>query len=52
MSRGRLKRYLAAQLVMVVFNASLALDWRNQPGDVTGLMEAYVRPALLGFFVE
>ncbi|MDP3746182.1 MAG: TetR/AcrR family transcriptional regulator [Phenylobacterium sp.] len=43
---------LAAQLVLVVFNASLALDWRNQPGDVTGLMEAYVRPALLGFFVE
>ncbi|MDP3854172.1 TetR/AcrR family transcriptional regulator [Phenylobacterium sp.] len=43
---------LAAQLMMVVFNASLALDWRNQPGDVTGLMDAYVRPALLGFFVE
>jgi len=43
---------VAAQLVLVVFNAALALDPRNRPGDVTGLMEAYVRPALLGFFVE
>ena len=43
---------LAAQLMLVVFNAALALDYLNKPGDVTGLMDAYVRPALLGFFVE
>jgi hypothetical protein len=43
---------LAAHAVMVVFNASLPLDPRNNPGSTEGLMEDYLRPALLGFFVE
>ncbi len=42
---------LAAQYVMVIFNVALPLE-RDAQGDTTGLIEAYVRPALLGFFVE
>ena len=43
---------LAAHAVMVVFNASLPLDPKNNPGSTAGLLEDYLRPALLGFFVE
>lgn len=43
---------LAAHAVMVVFNASLPLDPRNNPGSTEGLMDDYLRPALLGFFVK
>lgn len=42
---------LAAHLVMVVFNACLSLDVDDQT-STAGLMEAYLRPALMGFFVE
>lgn len=42
---------LAAHYVMVIFNVSLPLD-RQSAGDTTGLREGYVRPALMGFFVE
>lgn len=42
---------LAAYYLMVVFNVALPLD-RASPGDTTGLLDGYVRPALLGFFVE
>jgi len=30
----------------------LPLDPRNNPGSTEGLMADYLRPALLGFFVE
>jgi AcrR family transcriptional regulator len=42
---------LAARYLMVVFNAAQPLE-RQSPGSTDGLMEAYVRPALLGYFVE
>jgi AcrR family transcriptional regulator len=42
---------LAAHVMMVAFNAGNSLDPRGRPGDTTGVMEAYVRPALMGVFV-
>lgn len=42
---------LAAYYTMVIFNVAQPMD-RSALGDTTGLMEGYVRPALLGFFVE
>jgi AcrR family transcriptional regulator len=43
---------LSAHVLMVGFNAALAMDPRSPPGDTTGVMEDYVRPLLMGFFVE
>jgi len=43
---------LAAHVMMVAFNAGNSLDPRARPGDTAGVMEAYVRPALMGVFVE
>ena len=43
---------LAAQVMIVAFNAGNSLDPRGRPGDTTGVMEAYVRPLLMGVFVE
>jgi hypothetical protein len=42
---------LAAHVMMVAFNAGNSLDPRGRPGDTTGVMETYVRPALTGVFV-
>lgn len=41
---------LAARYLMVVFNAAQPLE-KDSP-SIVGLMEAYVRPALLGYFIE
>ena len=41
---------LAARYLMVVFNAAQPLE-KDGPATA-GLMQAYVRPALLGYFVE
>lgn len=43
---------LASHLLMVAFNAALSMDPRGRPGDPTGVMEEYVRPVLMGFFVR
>ena len=43
---------LSARVLMVGFNAALSMDPRSQPGDTSGVMEDYVRPLLMGFFVE
>lgn len=43
---------LAAQAMMVTFNASLPLGPRTTPQETDGVIEEYLRPALLGFFVK
>lgn len=43
---------LAAHAMMVTFNASLPLEPRKRPVVTTGVMEEYLRPALLGYFVR
>lgn len=43
---------LAAHALMVAFNACLPLDPRKTPAVTTGVVEEYLRPALLGFFVK
>ena len=43
---------LAAHAMMVTFNACLPLEPRENPPETTGVMEEYLRPALLGFFVK
>ncbi|HEX5378388.1 MAG TPA: TetR family transcriptional regulator [Phenylobacterium sp.] len=43
---------LAAHVLMVGFNAAMSMDPRGRPGDTARVMEDYVRPMLLGFFVE
>ena len=43
---------LAAHALMVAFNACLPLDPKKTPAVTTGVIEEYLRPALLGFFVK
>jgi AcrR family transcriptional regulator len=43
---------LAAHVVMVAFNTGNSLDPRKRPGDTVGVMEDYVRPTLMGAFVQ
>jgi AcrR family transcriptional regulator len=43
---------LAAHAMMVTFNACLQLEPGRNPPDIDGVIEEYLRPALLGFFVE
>jgi len=42
---------LTAHYLMVAFNAARSIDPRNRPGETDGVMEAYLRPVLQGFFV-
>ncbi|MCI3135051.1 TetR/AcrR family transcriptional regulator [Phenylobacterium aquaticum] len=44
--------FLAAQLMLVVFNSSMAMDPKSRVGEAEGVLAGYVRPALMGFFVE
>ena len=43
---------LAAHAMMVTFNACLPLEPRRRPVVTDGVMEEYLRPALLGYFVK
>lgn len=43
---------LAAHAMMVAYNACLPLEARKEPPDATGVMQEYLRPALLGYFVK
>jgi AcrR family transcriptional regulator len=43
---------LAAHAMMVTFNACLPIEPRRRPAVTTGVMEEYLRPALLGYFVK
>lgn len=43
---------LAANAMMVTFNACLPLGARTDPPETVGVIEEYLRPALLGFFVK
>lgn len=43
---------LAAYAAMVTFNACLPVDPKKAPPTTEGVIEEYLRPALLGFFVK
>lgn len=43
---------LAAHAMMVTFNACLPFEPRRRPVVTDGVMEEYLRPALLGYFVK
>ena len=42
---------LAAHLVMAMFNAALPLDYWSPGSTVETVVDAHVRPSLMGFFV-
>jgi hypothetical protein len=43
---------LAAYASMVIFNACLPLEPHRSPPSTEGVIEEYLRPALLGVFVK